>query len=311
MRHLSTEKLQFAVARFAQIFALSGVTQTDLAQLSSVAQSTISKVLADDGSFTEDLLARLFEALGYNLYDVVAAPGAIPEQLLGYLATPLTGVEKTSHSGLRKVVEQLRTIAADRRFDSLPFNIYWTGEHTHPIENADVCAEKVYLTDRSRASTHDFVILLCAEASFGVGQENEIATQAGLPAIRLVPKTGISRMMLGSFVRAVNVRYEGDLKSAIAVPADEFLKALQEIRKMCVRHRAFYNHLDREIFGTRLRALIADRCGGDYTLFADDVGIKLEYLHVFIDKTLSVSNPVAILLCRHSTRLTTSLWYLF
>src|SRR6266852_3732892 len=48
--------------------------------------------------------------------------------------------------------------------------------------------------------------------SYGVGQENEIATQAGIPAVRLIPQRGVSRMMLGSFVRAINVRYEGTLE---------------------------------------------------------------------------------------------------
>lgn len=41
----------------------------------------------------------------------------------------------------------------------------------------------MYLIDRSRASTFHFLVILCGAPSYGVGQENEIATQAGVPAI--------------------------------------------------------------------------------------------------------------------------------
>lgn len=312
MRHLSTEKLQFAAARLARIKASRNISQTELAELSGVAQSTISKILGDEDGYapSEDALVKLFEGLGYNLYDVVNTPGSVPERLYGYLATPLTALRDAAHQGLQKAVSDVRAIAADAMFGSLPFDVYWPGEHTHPAKHPDVSAQKVYLTDRSRASTHDFIILLCAEPSYGVGQENEIATQAGIPAIRLVPTQGISRMMLGSFVRAINVKYEGSLESSIRIPREEFLQALREIRKVCVRHRAFYHDLDAEIFGKRLKELIVDRCSGDYKLFADDVGITLDYLHVLMDEPLSVSNPGTLLLSRITARLCTNVGYL-
>lgn len=117
-------------------------------------------------------------------------------------------------------------------------------------------------------------------------------------------------MMLGAFVRALNVRFEGTLESSITIPHNEFLRALQDIRKVCIRHRAFYHDLDAKIFGTRLKDLINDRCGGDYTLFADDIGITLDYLHVLMGEPLSVSNPGAILLGRIATRLCTNVGHL-
>src|SRR6266404_1154526 len=135
MRQLSTEDLQFAAARLARIFSRMGFSQTELAQLSSVGQPTISKILGDDPTYspTEDILARLFEALGHNLYDIVKAPGNVPERLSAYLATPLTALDQHAHAVLRKVVDDVRAIASDRAFDALPFNIYWPGEHTHPV----------------------------------------------------------------------------------------------------------------------------------------------------------------------------------
>jgi transcriptional regulator with XRE-family HTH domain len=311
MGQLSAEKLGYAVARLIRIIAYRKIGQTELEQLSSVKQPTISKILKGDDNYspTEDSLAKLFQGLGHNLYDIVNEPGCMPERIFGYLATPLTALVANEHTGLRKFVSDLRGIAADQAFDSLPFDIYWPGDHTHPLEHPGLSARHVYLTDRSRASTHDFIILFCGDASYGVGQENEIATQAGIPAIRLIPQKGISRMMLGSFVRAIDVTYEGTLDSTIRIPSDEVLKALQETRKICVRHRAFYQDVSNEAFGIRLKRLIVDRCG-DYIRFADDIGITLEYLHTLMEEPFSVSNPGAVLLDRIATRLCTRIGYL-
>lgn len=81
----------------------------------------------------------------------------------------------------------IRRIASDPEFSGPAFEIYWPGDHTHPIRNRDFKPSLVYLKDRSTTSTYDLLVILCAEPSYGVGQENEIATQAGVPAVRLVP----------------------------------------------------------------------------------------------------------------------------
>lgn len=109
----------------------------------------------------------------------------------------------------------LRSIAEEAQFANPDFDIYWPGDYTHPKNHAHISAPHVYVTDRSRASSHDFIILLCGPPSYGVGQENEIATQAGVPAIRLVPLEGLSRMMLGSFIRTMDITYHGGLQSRI------------------------------------------------------------------------------------------------
>jgi hypothetical protein len=211
---------------------------------------------------------------------------------------------------LRNIVSEVRSLAADGGFDAPPFDIYWPGDFTHPQDHANVPARQVYLTDRSRASTHDFIILLCGKPSYGVGQENEIATQAGIPAIRLVPPTGISRMMAGSFVRAIDIKYEGELGGRIKLPKAELLKALQDIRRIYFRHRAFYRGISSDAFGHRLKRLIADRCGGDTVQCADDLGISQDYLHTLINEPFSVANPSARLLARMASRLCTHVGYL-
>ena len=168
---------------------------------------------------------------------------------------------------------------------------------------------QVYLTDRSRASTHDFIILFCGDPSYGVGQENEIATQAGIPAIRLIPPKGISRMMAGSFVRAIDIHYSGTLDTEIKFDREHLFRALQDIRKLYFRHRALYRGLNSDAFGNRLRRLVDDRSGA-YVQFADDLGISLDYLHTLMQEPFSVSNPSARLLNRIATLLGTRVGYL-
>lgn len=197
---------------------------------------------------------------------------------------------------------EIRSIAAETVFASPRFEIYWPGDHTHPKDHPDIEPTQVYVTDRSRASTHDFVVLLCGAPSYGVGQENEIATQAGLAAIRIMPR-GISRMMLGSFIRATDIFYTGSLKSAVGFDADKLRAALKDIRQMYFRNRAFYRGLNGDGFGKRLRKLIDDRCNGNDVQFADDVVISRSYLHKLINEPFAVSNPSAKLLKRMAHRL--------
>jgi len=314
MGQLSRERIEYAVARLACVVTSRELTQIQLEELSGVRQGTISKILhpQDDDPYlpTEDILGKLFQGLGLNLVEILNEPDCLPEKIVGYLATPLTGLLDTQHKNLRKVVSDLRAIAGDQSFDSPRMEIYWPGDHTHPIDHPNLTAPQVYLMDRSRASTNDFVILFCGDPSYGVGQENEIATQAGVPAIRLIPQKPISRMMLGSFARAIDVQYEGTLESGIELRRDDLLKALQDTRRLYFRHRALYRGGYSDTFGMRLKRLILDRCGGDYPQCADDLGIGLDYLHRMMDEPFSVANPSARLLARISKRLSTTVGYL-
>jgi len=315
MGQLSRERIEYAVARLACVYTTRDLTQPQLEKLSGVSQGTISKILhpQDDDPYkpTEEVLGKLFRALGLNLVEILNEPDCLPEKIIGYLATPLTGLaDAQQHKNLRKVVTDLRTIAGDQSFDSPPLEIYWPGDHTHPIDHPNLTARQVYLMDRSRASTNDFIVLLCGDPSYGVGQENEIATQAGVPAIRLIPKKPISRMMLGSFARAIDIQYEGTLQVGITLPREPLLRGLQEIRYLYFRHRAFYRGGFSDAFGIRLRRLISTRCGGDYAQCADDLGISLDYLHKMMEEPFSVANPGARLLARIARRLSTTVSYL-
>jgi transcriptional regulator with XRE-family HTH domain len=166
--------------------------------------------------------------------------------------------------------------------------------------------------DRARASTQDFVVLLCAERSYGVGQENEIATQAGVPAIRLIPNKGMSRMMLGSFLCGIDLAYSGTLATGIHIEQEQLAKALQEVRRIHFRHLALYRGLSAATlgFGDRLKRLIDDRCGVDYRQLADELGIKHTYLLSLMNEPFNISNPSGRLLMRLAHRLGERVAYL-
>lgn len=317
MRDLSSEQIAYVVARLIQIVESRGIKQTQLEQMSGVKQSTISKIfgrssLAGEDHYdpSEEVLRKLLQALGLKLSSILSEPGGLPDELLGYLASPLTGLSPSQDAELRKVVQQIRSVAADTNFDPPRFDVYWPGDHTHPLDQPNIPAEQVYVTDRSRAATHDFIILFCAAPSYGVGQENEIASQGGVPAIRLIPEQGLSRMMLGSFIHAIDIPYSGSLGTAVSFDRDELANALREIRKSCFRRRAFDRGLVLNEFGDRFRRLLDDRCNGDYVQVASDLGISLTYLHVLMKEPLAVSNPSARLLGRIAARLGERVAYL-
>ena len=310
MNELNMEQIEYAIGRLVRVVESRDMTQTQLAQSSGVNQSTISKIFsrstecgAERYRPSEDMLKKLFKAVGLKLTDILNDSDDAPDEILGYLATPLTSITEQAEKELRRVVDRIRQIAAEEAFESPCFDLYWPGEHTHPLLHADIPANHVYLTDRSRASTHDFIVLFCAAPSYGVGQESEIATQAGVPAIRLIPRKGLSRMMAGSFIRAFDVRYDGTLEAEIVFDEDELRAALQEIRRTYFRHRAFYKNVSGDSFGQRLRTLVNDRCGGNYPQVAEDLGISLAYLQNLMDEPFRVSNPSAFLLARMATRL--------
>lgn len=308
MRQLSKEQLEFAVGRLQQVVEYRGLSQTQLEEWSGIAQSTISKILKRSQDPSPDNLKKLCRVIGVKLSDLTNEIELFGHELVGYLATPLTGLSAVEDAELRKLVSKIKGLVGADEFNDPHFDLYWPGDHTHPRNNPEITPSQVYLTDRSRASTYDFIILLCVSASYGVGQENEIATQAGLSAIRLVPKS-ISRMMTGSFINAKNIEYQGSLSGGMEFREADVLEALRAIRRKHFRRQAFYKSLNGHDFGERLRKLINER-GSDYEKFADDVGINLSYLHALMQEPFTVSNPSIKLLKRFAALLGESVGYL-
>ncbi len=311
MKELSREQTEYAVARLVRLVEAREIKQTQLEQWSSVNQSTISKILSrsDAGHEkyipSEEVLRKLFQALGLKLSDILNESDRMADEILGYLATPLTGLTATADAEVRRVVHTVKSIAAEQNAPP-PFEIYWPGDHTHPTKHSDISSNQVYVTDRSRASTHDFIIMFCGAPSYGVGQENEIATQSGVPAIRLVP-TGLSRMMLGSFIHTTDIPYSGTLETKVTFDGDKLRAALVDIRQTYFRHRALYRGMNGDAFGERLRKLIDER-SGDHSQFAADLGISLSYLQTLLEEPFAVTNPSARLLKRMALRLGERAW---
>lgn len=243
-----------------------------------------------------------------SLSSVLYDSGDFVHDLLGYMATPLTGVAKDpkAETELHRVVTQIKQVA--KEFREPEIDLYWPGDYTHPVKNPNFTPQQVYLMDRSRASTSDFIVLFCVEPSYGVGQENEIATQAGLPAIRLMP-TGISRMMSGSFINAIDVPYSGSLNDQVLLDLLAVKSAFDSVRKAHYRLHPLYKNMDGNALGPRLKKLIDDR-SGDYRQFASDVGISITYLHTLMDEQFAISNPSIRLLRRMAVRLGATVGYL-
>jgi hypothetical protein len=158
------------------------------------------------------------------------------------------------------------------------------------------------------ASTFHFLVILCGAPSYGVGQENEIAAQAGVPAICLV-NSQVSRMMRGSFVKSYDVPYTGSLKEGVFFNEEEFTEALHAIVKIHYRHGALYSSMNGIDFGPRLKKLIDERVR-DYKTFAEELGVSLDYVLAMMVEPLAVSNPSARLLERMSILLGESIGFL-
>jgi transcriptional regulator with XRE-family HTH domain len=317
-KEMTNEKIEYAVGRLIAIVESRDLSQSQLEQLSSVPQPTISKIMNRTPSADSkrpflpsvEVLTKLFKAIGYNLTDVLNESDATPHEVAGYLATPLTAVvqDRKKDSELREVVDRIKKLAQSPEFATPPFDLYWPGDHTHPIRNADFLPSQVYRTDRSRASTFDFIVLFCADPSYGLGQENEIATQAGVPAIRLLPAV-VSRMMSGSFINAIDVRYSGTLSTRIDFKPEELIAALTTVRRTHFRQRALFRGMNGDGFGPRLKRLMDER-SGEYLQFASELGIDLSYVHTLIEEPFAVSNPSIRLLKRMGVLLNESVAYL-
>ena len=309
MRELRTEEIEYAIGRLEVYMASRGLNQSDLEELSDVEQSAISKILHRKQEPSLENLQKLFGGLGLQLADVLrAAADRLPKILQGYLATPLTGLTDQEDASVGSVVEAVRRCTGAAEFSNPPINIYWPGEHTHPKRNPKYKPSTVYLIDRSRASTFHFLVILCGAASYGVGQENEIATQAGVPAIRLV-NPQVSRMMLGGFVKSLDVQYTGSLKEGIFFSEEEFTKALRSIVRLHYCHGALFSGMNGNDFGPRLKKLVDERVR-EYKTFAEELGVSLDYVQAMMVEHITVSNPSARLLERMSILLGESVGFL-
>jgi len=108
MAEFTKDEFELALTTLDQLMKSRGLNQTQLAHSSGVPQPTICKVLKRTHDPTADLLRKLFKGLGLDLNDIVKGSDMAVQELVGYLATPLTGLTTEEDSNLRKVVAELK-----------------------------------------------------------------------------------------------------------------------------------------------------------------------------------------------------------
>jgi serine/threonine protein kinase/transcriptional regulator with XRE-family HTH domain len=127
----------------------------------------------------------------------------LPEPMLGYVATPLTNLPVVNAEANSFVSSLIAEVA--KRYD---IYAYQPRRATDPVRHPDVDSPTVHLLDRRQVARADVLFLVANEASFGAGQEVEIAASYNKPTIIVARKdTPISRMVLGSFARRLDLIY--------------------------------------------------------------------------------------------------------
>src|SRR5258708_13621977 len=159
MKDLSKEHVEYAVSYFVSVCQSRDIKQTELERISGVNQSTISKIIhpQDDGEKytpSEDVLQKLFQALGFKLANILNESDRLTDEIAGYLATPLTGLSVKEDEEVRTVVHTIRRVATEDQFATPCFAAHCPGDHTHPTQHAPIPPSQVYATDRPRPSIH-------------------------------------------------------------------------------------------------------------------------------------------------------------
>lgn len=132
MSALSAEQKAFAVALLEQVVRARELTQTQLQALSDVPQSQISKIRSQQVQPTEEVLRKLFEAVGLKLEDALHEAPTSSGELVGYLATPLTGLDSQAEIERDRVVNRVRAVAARDAFTGPKLRLYWPGTTPTP-----------------------------------------------------------------------------------------------------------------------------------------------------------------------------------
>src|SRR5439155_13162317 len=120
-----------AVSCLVGICQSRDIKQTELERISNVDQSTISKTLRsrDNGEKytpSTEVLQKLFQALGIKLSDILNESEHLADEIVGYLATPLTGLTQKEDQEVRRIVVTVRKLLSE--FTNPRFEVYWPGD---------------------------------------------------------------------------------------------------------------------------------------------------------------------------------------
>src|SRR5258708_2830343 len=131
MKELTKEQLEFARGKLQLVIESRGLTQTQLEKWSGVKQSTISKILKRQQDPNIEVLKKLCRAIGLKLSDVLGEAESLGHEIIGYLATPLTGLSTVQDRKLLELVEDIKRVVSSAEFVNPGFDLYWPGDHTH------------------------------------------------------------------------------------------------------------------------------------------------------------------------------------
>jgi len=145
----------------------------------------------------------------------------------GYFACALTRSNEDDDPNRRELrkqqLEQVSKVIKSRA-DRNGVTIYFPGEHTHPQGAPDLKPPEVYWIDRERVASADLLVVFADEPSFGVGQECEIAANAGVPIVIFHSSDiKVSRMLEGIAGRIIaKIAFEN--VSDLANKANQFFE---------------------------------------------------------------------------------------
>ena len=119
-----------------------------------------------------------------------AVPSSIPFRV--YYACALTS-DGTKREFFARAGKLIKSTGEKQRY-----SVYLPDDHTGLETGAAVTPNEVYWIDRERVASSDLVMIMADHPSFGVGQEAEIAANAGVPIVLCYTRgTGVSKMLRG------------------------------------------------------------------------------------------------------------------
>ncbi len=221
-------------------------------------------------------------------------------RLQAYMASALSRLTEDQRKAVFFLSEAVDEVC--RRHDIF---LYQPRKVTDPVNNPNIPDETVYVIDRAKVASSDLVIMLCDYASYGAGQENEIAAQAGVAIVYLIEKGNrIPRMLAGSFGQTVKVEYSNpdDLKEKL----NHVLGLL--VPRLLERKREL--GIEEELgVGQRVRELRHNRALDEREV-AEKLWVKRDFVEMLERETETVSNPSLVHLKRLAEVLGVSISYL-
>lgn len=212
----------------------------------------------------------------------------IPSGYRAYLASALTSRDEEAFRRLERIREQVETAC-----DTYDIFLYAPMDETHPEEHGELPASEVFERDRRAVATSDLLILVADYPSFGAGQELEIARNAHVPIIALVPEEkDLSRMVYGAptFKQVIEYGSVDEIASPLEQELGRLYPLFDETRK--ARAKA-----QQEMVGDHIRQYRQEK-GLTRKELADRVSMDEEEVRRIEQEPVEVSNASLITLCR-------------